>query len=269
MRQRCVILLSILLMFSFTGSAYPGVTTLHFDSDGNLTSADRRKSLLPLSHSSGTSRYSIPEGVELMKDIRYEYYPVFGKTFANIVKSAEENGPFDRNKKRRFPSTYEWNLSLSYQIEYEHELEEETQKVHAAIEVYDVKITNAITITLPTLIDDTALNPIEKNLWKNYFSRILEHEHDHVRIIRDDNSKNAFLDSLSELYLIFDSAGGIDIDRKVSLYVREETAKLAREWIKKLKERLEDYDRITGHGAKQEQRGTFFKQTPSEIPAGH
>src|SRR5512134_3501042 len=157
MRQRCVILLSVFFILSFSGSAYPEVTTLHFDSGGNLTSSALQKSLFTPSPSAGASRYSIPEGVELLKDASYEYYPVFGRTFSDIVRSSEENGPFDKDRKRRFPSKYEWGLGLSYQFEYEHEIDEETQKVHAAIDLRDVTITYPITITLPTYIDDTDL----------------------------------------------------------------------------------------------------------------
>ncbi len=67
-----------------------------------------------------------------------------------------------------------------------------------SVEIYDISITYNIKITLPTLIDDTALNPAEKNLWKNYYHRLVEYEHDHARIIRDKDAQEELRKKFSE-----------------------------------------------------------------------
>lgn len=258
MSEKHYVLPSLLFLISLAGSASPGISQ-YFDSDGNPAPSELRKStddLLP-----GASRYSAPEGVELRKDIKYEYYPVFGKTFSELVRSSEENGPFNIKKNRRFPSKYEWSPGWSYQFDYTYALDEETGTVHVALEIADIDIKYNITITLPILIDDTSLNPIEKNMWKIYFLRLLEHEHDHVKIIQDNESKNKVLNSIREInYLIFDQKKGLDIEKTVSIFLKDETSKIGRDWIKQIKDRNDAYDRLTEYGSRHEQKESFFNK---------
>src|SRR3990172_3169165 len=233
------------------------VVSQHFGNEGSLVSEKKKSPYMP---SPGTFRYSIPEGIELHKDITYEYYPVFGKTFSEIVTSVEENGPFNREKNRRSTSKFEWGVGWSYQFEFTYVIDEETKLVDVALEISDINIRYDITITLPTLIDDTSLNPIEKSLWKAYFQRLLEHEHDHAKIIQDAEAKNTVLASIKGLnYLTFDFRTDINIEKTIGLFLREETAKLGQEWVRRLKDRLGDYDRVTDYGNKHDLRQSFFK----------
>lgn len=251
-----------MLVILLTGSAYPEITQI-FNQEGALISTSKKKSVSD--RTSGIARYSIPDGIELQKDVSYEFYPVFGKTFSEIVKSSEENGPFNKKEKRRYLSKNDWSIGWAYQFAFSYEIDEEDRTVHVSLEISDIDIRDYITITLPTLTDDTALNPVEKNMWKNYLLRLLEHEHDHVRIIRDSDSRNGVLNSLKEInYLIFDYDEGIDIEKTVERFLTEETERIGREWVKKIKARDDEYSKITENGRKHENGGAFFRNKKSD-----
>jgi hypothetical protein len=244
MYERYHYLLLILILLVFPCSAYSTISQ-DFDSEGAPVSSRPQRAATDITGK--TSRYSVPEGVELHKDITYEFYPVFGKTFSEIIKSSEENGPHNKAANRRFASMLKWGLGWSYQFDYSYGIDEEEGKVHAAMDILDINVTYHITITLPTLIDDTPLNPIERNLWKIYLQRLLEHEHARAGIIQDSNSKNAVLNSIREInYLIFDYQNGSDIENTVGLFIREETSKIGREWIRKINVQLQEYERNNG-----------------------
>lgn len=246
-----------MIVILFAGSAYPEIIQI-FNQEGAMISTGKGKSASD--RASGIARYSIPDGIELHKDVSYEFYPVFGKTFSEIVKSSEENGPFNKKEKMRFPTKHDWNTGWSYQFALSYDIDEEENKAHVSLELYDIDFMDEITITLPTLTDDTALNPVEKNMWKNYLLRLLEHEHDHVRIIRNPDSRNEALNSLKEInYLIFDYKEDMDIEKIVGRFLMEETEGIGREWVKKIKARDDEYSKITEHGRKHENRNRFFE----------
>jgi predicted secreted Zn-dependent protease len=258
MKFRCFIPL-LLAVILFYGNASCAEISQYFDSEGNsLPSGNRRGEYGP---SYGIQRYSIPEGIELQKDIRYEFYPVFGKTFSEIVRSAEENSPVDQKNKKRLPSRSGWTLGWNYKLAYSYGIDEEERTVHAAVEIYDANIIYHITILLPTLLDDSALNPAEKTLWKNYYLRLLEYEHDHAKIIRDNDAQKALIKKFNDLnYVIFDYSEETDIQKTVETFIQRETEKTGSEWVKNLKKRSEEYEKVTEYGFALQKRDSFFIQ---------
>ncbi len=190
MKFRYAIPLSVVFVFLCYGISYPEISQ-NFDSNGNRILSGGIKNTDSLS--GRIHKHSVPEGIELQNDVRYEFYPVFGKTFSEIVRSAEENSPVDMKSRKGLPSRFEWSVGWSYKIDYSTELDEEDNTVNADVELDNVSITYNIKITLPTLIDDTALNPSEKTLWKNYYRNLVQYEHDHARIIRDNDAKAELL----------------------------------------------------------------------------
>ena len=258
MKLRHIIPLSLSYVFLFNSLSYPE-TSQYFDSDGNSLSSGSRTRETSLSY--GVQGSYIPEGVELQKDIRYEFFPVFGKTFSDIVRSAEENSPADLKNKRRLPSRAVWVLGWSYKIAHSYGIDEEDKTVHVAVEIYDINITCDFTITLPALIDDSALNPAEKNLWKNYYLRLIEYESDHARIIRDKEAQEELRKKFGELsYVIFEYSADIDIQKTVETFIRKETEKIGSAWAKNLKKRIGEYDLTTEFGLALQKRGSFFRQ---------
>jgi hypothetical protein len=254
MKLRYVIPLSLLCVSLLNGISYPEISQF-FDSEGStLRSGD-----IKVSPPHRVQRYSIPEGIILQKDIRYEFYPVFGRTFSDIVRSAEENCPIDLKNKKRLPARFVWSAGWDYKVFHDYEIDEEDDTVHADVEIFDINITYNITITLPTLIDDSALNHTEKDLWKNYYRRLVEYTDDHARIIRDKEAQAELRKKFSEMdYVIFDYSTGLDIGKTVETFIQKETEKTGREWIKNLKKKIDEYDRATEYGLDLQKRDSFF-----------
>ncbi len=238
----------MLFLFMITRTAPAATITQSFDSNGNSTSHSLGKS--GTHRPAAASRYAAPEGIELHGDITYEYYPVFGKSFSEAVKSAEENGPLVRNKNVRSTSKFAWGLGFSFQYDYTFETDEDTRTVHATIDIPDVEMTYDIVITIPALLDDTELSPVEKKLWKNYLRRILEREYGRAAIVHDEELKKKAVEEIKGLKeVVFDYTNRRDIDAAVEFFLKEESAGIGRDLIKKINERLAEYDRKAAPGS--------------------
>jgi predicted secreted Zn-dependent protease len=245
MRTGYSLLLAGILVFVAVSGAYPLTISEFFDRDGNPASSPRMPS--GSGPFRGTSGYAVPGGVELRKDITYEYYPVFGRSFSEIVQSAEENGPFVKRRKARFTSKTDWGLRISYHYDFTYEIDEELRTVHATIDISDVAIKYDVAITLPALLDDTSLNAVERKLWRNYFQRLLEREHGRVAVIEDADTRKKMEDDIAEIKGVsFDYTNENDIERLVEVFLKQETQGIAGEGIKKIREKLSEYNRKTG-----------------------
>ena len=249
---------SLLLLSILAQPSYAAISqSFYFDQEGNPLSGGPAA---VQSDTSLASRYSVPTGVVLRRGIVYEYYPVNGKSFSEIVTSVQENGPYIAGAKRRLPTRMKWRFGISYEYDFTSAMDEEDTAVHVSLEVKDIKVTYGITVTLPSLIDNTSLNPTERNLWKNLFLQFLEHEYDHVDIIEDSATADEAKKSLAEInYLIFDYSNGLDIDNTIGTFLKDETAKAAREMSRNIRERLNEYDRLTDFGNKHSLRDSFFR----------
>lgn len=211
----------------------------YFDKAGRLVSEGKRT--LPPRFES-TKKYSVPEGVELRPDIRYEFYPVFGKTFAEIVESTEENSPRNEKTKKQQPTAYDWKLGWTYDFSFSLEPDEEHEKVHCDLMIVAPVLAYDITVTLPALTDDSALNPIEKDLWKNYVARLLEREHGRVKIIKDD-TRDSILRQFEEIgYLPLGDEEAENAEKSVERFLRTETGKIGSNIIRQIQQKLEAYD---------------------------
>ena len=259
MKLRYTITLSMVFVFLYCGISYPAISQ-HFDSFGNPISSDSNK--ISKDRPSGkTNRHSAPEGIELQQDIQYEFYLVFGKTFSEIVRSAGENSPADLKSRKRLPTRFEWSVGWTYKVDHSTEIDETDNTPQEEVEIYDVSIKYNIKITLPTLIDDTVLNTSEKNLWKNYYHSLVQYEHDHAKIIRDNDAKEELLKKFDDLgYTIFDYTKEIDIQKAVETFLEKKTKDIGSAWVKDFKKRLDAYDRATEYGLAIENRESFFGQ---------
>ncbi len=241
MRGRHILPLSLLFICLFDSLSHSAISQ-YFDSEGNLLSA---KSINRASRSvSSEQRYSVPEGIVLQKDIRYEFYPVFGKTFSEIVQYAEENLPVEADNKKTHPAGFEWTVGWTYDLDYSEEMDEEDQIVRVSVEFSDINIKYDIKITLPTLIDDTVLNPAEKKLWQNYYSRLVKSEHDRANLLRDKDTQ----DDLRKKFTALTSSTfffplDTDVKHMVESLIKKETQKIGSEWVRNLRKKLSEYDK--------------------------
>jgi len=231
--------ISACLMVLASGDMSLAVVSQNFDRSGRLVTAEKK---LSAPQAQKMRKYSVPEGIELRSDIRYEFYPVFGKTFAEIIRSTEENGPRNEKTKKRQPSAYDWHLGWTYDFSFSLEPDEEDEKVHCDLMINDPALSYDITVTLPALTDDSALNPMEKDLWKSYVAALLERLHGRIKIIKDD-SRDVIIRQFGEIAYIslkdeeVEKAEGI-----VERYIRKETERIGSNIIRQIQQKLEAYD---------------------------
>jgi len=229
----------------------------HFDQSGRLVPAEKKPAA---PQSQKMKKYSVPEGIQLRSDIRYEFYPVFGKTFAEIVRSTEENGQRNEKIKKRQPSAYGWNLGWTYDFSFSLEPDEDNEKIHCDLMINEPVLSYDITVTLPALTDDSALNPMEKDLWKNYVAMLLERVNGRIKIIKDD-TRDVIVRQFGEItYLSLGHKEAEKAESIVERFVRTETERIGSNIIRQIQQKLEAYD----SGAAQDTT-TKPAKTPSTI----
>jgi len=249
-------LVASFLLLLLTPCAEAGFS-LHFDSDGSLLKAFPPSSAA--GNSVGPSEGTSAGAGEKPKDVRYIYYPVSGKTFSAIIRSAEENGPLNRTRTRRLPYRVDWSVGLSCQPAFTYTIDEENSKLHAAVEFRDMEFFDRITITLPSLLDDTSLNPVEQRLWQGYVEKLSEHTADIVSIIRGRTATEKAAATLRETdYLIFDYSEGLDIEKTVETLLVQDATRAGKEWVREINRQITGYDETTVYGSRQERRNQFF-----------
>jgi len=232
----------------------------YFDEDGTLIVTDSPYGIRQVKQKpSVTDRYSpkIPK-LNYKEDIHYDYYPVTGRTLQEIVSSTNMNGPFDSKENRNYPAQTRWRLGWSYNFDYSYRIDDAF--VHVALNIFDINFNSDITVILPMISENIELNPQDYNLWGNYLKGLLEHEHDHVRIINDPSSWDKAQETISgikELTLPYDRHN--DLDSIIKSTVEAETGKIGHDLMKTIKMKNDEYDRLTEHGLKPEMGDIFFK----------
>jgi len=229
----------------------------YFDQDGTLIitdtphPADRPRVL--------RDRASKGIKAEYKEGVYYEYYPVTGSNFQELMQYTSMNGPFDDREGRRFPAVTRWKFGWSYKFDYSYKTEEAL--IHAAVNISSVDFQSDITVVLPMIAENTVLNSNDLNAWNSYVQQLLAHEQDHVKIITDSTYKDKASKAISGLKAIdIPHEQGSDIDELVKKAVEAETGKIGHDILKEIKRRNDEYDRITEHGLKPKMREVFFGQ---------
>ena len=223
------ILLALLLGLSGAVSASAEVLQ-YFSSEG---------ALLPQARPPLRQAASLPEGIKPRADTSYQFYPVFGKTFAELLRSVEENAPIPAGSGGRAASRLDWKVGISYSIEYDYESDEETGSITASIQLVSVSLRNEYVIVLPAAVNDSSLNPVERTLFRTYVAKLIETEYAKIRKIEDPALFKSLRDHFSELEEIQLAKGSeANIEQLIERSVRQETAKIAKDYVRAVKESL-------------------------------
>ena len=249
----------IALLFFFISSlpAYAEVFQ-YFDQDGTLIITDRLHRQKKPGHASLPKIQKIPR-IEYKEDVSYDYYSVSGSTLREVMLSADINGPHDERENRTYPGQTKWNIGWSYKFAYSYTKEDPV--IHVLVDISDFDFLSDITVVLPSLSGRTALSPHELMLWESFMQGLISHEHDHVAIIKDPLYHDRALGEISrlkELYLEFDPYS--DIDEMIKKTIENETGKIGHDLMKIIKDRNDEYDRLTEHGLKPDMRDIFFSR---------
>lgn len=240
--KHAVVLIVVIFMLLNPGKADSEISQ-YFDHNGNAVTHSKKPSA---ERRTRIRRYSLPEGVKLQKDITYEFYPVFGKTFAEIISYINENGPVNRTDRRRYPSKSEWLIGWSYEFEHAYIVEEDAGRVHVSVELYDISTEHNISITLPSLVDTSQFNPIERNLWKEFFLQSLDYEHALSNILKDPAATSDLANRFSDITyysLKYRKRDGMNTEKEVRQLIERDTMRIGREWVAGLRKKISDLKR--------------------------
>jgi hypothetical protein len=98
-----------------------------------------------------------------------------------------------------------------------------------------------ITVLLPELQDKTALSPHDLIIWEQFMQRLLEHEHDHVRIITDpfyrDEAVRKF-SAIKQLTIFYDRQA--DPNALIKDSVEAETARIGHDLVLTIKQQNDE-----------------------------
>ncbi len=237
--------------------ACPAYATVYqyFDNEGTLIVTDNPYGVKkPKTKPDGA--YQIID-LQYRDDVSYNYYPVTGNNFQELLTSVNLNGPIDPGDMKRYAGQTKWSTGWSYKFSSSSTID--GTDLHVSLNIFDIEFMSDITVLLPALQERTKLNHHDLKLWENFVQRLLEHEHDHVKIIRDPFHKNEAIRNISaikRLTLAYDPR--TELDTIIKNAVESATARIGHELIMTIKKQNDEYDRLTDHGLKAEMRDTFF-----------
>lgn len=230
-------------------SSADAAVSLFFDDRGNLLPGRpvRQAGLLSAKAAQG----SVPAGINLPSDVSYTFFPVTGKTFSDVVQSVEENAQAAGAPVKQPAAGLGWAVGLSFDYDASTEVNEEDETVHATLKVRDVRIDYIITVTLPMLLDNTALNPVEQDLWKGYVRDLVNDKRARIEAMKDPAIQEEAEEALDDItYIIIDPAPAMDVEQTIAAFMSEEGAKIGREMAREVRRSLLEYQKSPAPSAR-------------------
>lgn len=257
----------LLFFLSFFSSIAFAEVFQYFDEDGTIIITDnpfRTKKKKPHIHTD-TSKEIIPPEIiakelksSLIEDVLYDYYPVNAKNYHDAVNSTSLNGPYDEKENKNYAGQTTWNLGLSYKYDYSYQIA--GSQVNIFTNIYDVEFKSYISVLLPSLSENSTLSDHDMVQWNSFLKGLLDHEHDHVKIVREQSFREEALQRISTLKeFTFNYGPASNLDELIRNTVETETSKIGCDMSKKIKKLNDEYDRLTDHGLKPEMKDVFFK----------
>lgn len=237
--------------------ACPAYATVYqyFDEEGTLIVTDNPYGIRKPKHRPDITYQDIK--LRYRDDISYDFYPVAGTDFQELVTSTQINGPFDPGDRKKYAGQTRWNTGWSYKFNSSYTVD--GAYLYVSLNIFDIEFMSDISVLLPALPERTTLNHQDLKLWEHFVQKLLEHEHDHVKIIKDPFYKNEAVKkifAIKQLTLAYDPRA--ELDTLIKNTVESETARIGHDLIMTIKKQNDEYDRITDHGLKAEMRDIFF-----------
>jgi len=240
-------------------SAAPASATVYqyFDEEGTLIVTDNlfgTKKSVPLTPSDNTYR---DIKLSYRDDVSYDFYPVTGKDFPELISSTNLNGPLDPVDRKKYAGQTKWKTGWSYTFNSSYTIDD--TYLYADVDILDIEFMSGISVLLPVLQERTSLSNHDLILWDHFVQKLLEHEHDHVKIVKDPVYKDEAakkISAIKQLRLAY--TPGDNLDTLIKGAVESETLRIGHDLIMKIKKQNEEYDRITDHGLQAEMSAAFF-----------
>jgi predicted secreted Zn-dependent protease len=253
------ILRSFLLVMTFILYVSPVYATVYqyFDDEGTLIVTDNPYNIKRPKSGTGNGYQDIK--LRYRDDVAYDYYPVTGKNFKELISSTNINGPFDPTERKKYAGQTKWTIGWSYKFNSSYTID--GLYLYVSLNIFDIEFMSDITVLIPMLQENPTLDHSDLKLWEQFSQGLLEHEHDHVNIIKDPFYKDEALmkiSSIKQLTLLYGPHA--DPDTLIKEAVESETARIGHDLIRTIKKQNEEYDRLTEHGLKTEMRDLFFRR---------
>ncbi|MBA4372852.1 MAG: hypothetical protein C0402_08295 [Thermodesulfovibrio sp.] len=259
MWSRTAVLVCIVLVV-FAAPLYAEVFQ-YFDDEGTLIVTDnplrlkRPRAAQPLNTYKPKKDQQVT--LSLLDDVQYDYYPVFGRSFGEVLSSVQANGPYDSGDNRRYAGQTRWATGWSYAFGSTYT--REGDNFRAVVTISDIQYRSDIAVLLPMLSPDAELGYHDLQQWQGFMTKLVEHEHDHVRIVREPFPRGeAVKKVLAIREVLVPAEPGIAPDSLVQQAVETATARIGHEFVRTVKAKNDEYDRLTEHGLKPEMKTVFF-----------
>ncbi len=192
-------------------------------------------------------------------DVAYEFYEVSGNNVYEAIAETEKVGPFDYRKGRHFAGQTRWNYGLSYNLDFSYH--SDGQSISASVQIRNIVFKSDITVTLPMLSGAARFEPHEFSIWEGFVKHLSEHEHDHVRIIQETRFRQEVISGIAGIIeMTLPQYPDEDAEASVRNAVEARIGEAAHEGMRKIKQKNEEYDRLTEHGQKHGLRDEFFRR---------
>lgn len=234
----CLAAFALAVLVFCTAAPASETIALTFDRSGEQLPA------VPSSFRGRSAPFAASEGVRPRSDVRYDSYSVFGRSFGEIMKSVDENGVRSAGRQKRNPSAFDWVTGLSFTYDYTYEIVEDEDMAVVTLEVIELKREDRFRITLPHLVNDTALNPIELSLFHDFLAKLLEQEHRRIEVVGDEEIWNALRSGIDRLQVFkVTLVEDMDIERTIESIITREAVRLGRERARRVQEKMKEFDR--------------------------
>ncbi|MBI5142484.1 MAG: DUF922 domain-containing protein [Nitrospirae bacterium] len=198
-----------------------------------------------------------PAPEPLVELVKFTYYDVCGKTADEALSKTLQQGPYDSGEGRRYPGQTKWTMGWGYRLTYDARHEVSAGKVRVLADVHDVDVFSDVEVTLPRLAPGCRLPDNERSEWDRVIGVLRNHEMDHVSLVLDHGSLEAMANGIAGAREYVMNATG-NLDAEVRKAVERDTHNAGAPWLKRIRELNDEYDRITDHGIRNEQRDAFF-----------
>lgn len=205
----------------------------------------------------GHARPVAPAPEPLVELVKFTYYDVCGKTADEALSKTLQQGPYDSGDGRRYPGQTKWTMGWGYRLTYNARPEASAGNVRVLADVHDVDVFSDVEVTLPRLAPGCRLPDSERKEWDRVIGVLRNHEMDHVSLVLDHGSLEAMANGIAGAREYVMSATG-NLDEAVRKAVERDTHNAGAPWLKRIRELNDEYDRITDHGIRNEQRDAFF-----------
>jgi len=196
--------------------------------------------------------------INFREDVAYEFYEVTGNSIHEAMTATDRVGPLDAREGRRYAGQTRWNFGLSYNMDFSYRLDGDL--IVVSVSISDIDFRSDITVILPALSEKSRFELSDFKVWEGFLQQLAEHEHDHVRIIQEPRFRQEVISGISGIReLLLPLQANENAEAVVKGAIESKVGAAAHDIMRKIKQKNDEYDRLTRHGERPELRNSFFQ----------